>query len=177
VNSVDTRTQGFDLTVSHGMDLGNGRLESFLAFNRGTTKVRKVHTPPNLVGREDSLLGERDRLFIEGGAPRSKATLGFDYALGNWDTNLKIIYFGRMTLGTFSGPPVPNQQYCAATSADVSVTYSFSEDTKLTVGGSNILDKFPTAQNPDETDNGFRYEAVQFGLNGAAWFVRLAHKF
>jgi iron complex outermembrane receptor protein len=41
----------------------------------------------------------------------------------------------------------------------------------------NILDKFPTAQNPDETDNGFKYEAVQFGLNGAAWFVRLAHKF
>ena len=50
-------------------------------------------------------------------------------------------------------------------------------DTKLTVGGTNILDKFPTAQNPDETDNGFKYEAVQFGLNGAAWFVRLAHSF
>jgi iron complex outermembrane receptor protein len=177
VNSVDTRTQGFDLTVSHGMDLGNGRLESFLAFNRGTTKVRKVHTPASLVGREDSLLGERDRLFIEGGAPRSKATLGFDYALGNWDTNLKLIYFGRMTLGTFSGPPVPNQQYGSATSADVSVTYSFNEATRLTIGGMNILDKFPTAQNPDETDNGFKYEAVQFGLNGAAWFVRLAHKF
>ena len=159
------------------MDLGQGRLESFFAFNHGTTKVRKVHTPPSLVGREDSLLGERDRLFIEGGAPRSKATLGFDYAIGDWDANLKLIYFGRMTLGTFSGPPVPNQQYGAATSADVSLTYSFDENTKLTVGGTNILDKFPTAQNPDETDNGFKYEAVQFGLNGAAWFVRLAHKF
>ncbi len=177
VNSVDTRTQGLDLTVSHGMDLGAGRLESFLAFNRGTTKVQKVHTPPSLIGREDSLLGERDRLFIEGGAPRSKATLGFDYAIGNWDTNFKIIYFGPMTLGTFSGPPVPNQHYSDKTSADVAVTYSFGEDTRLTIGGTNILDKFPTKQNPDETDNGFRYEGVQFGLNGAAWFVRLAHRF
>ncbi|TCO37289.1 TonB-dependent receptor plug domain-containing protein [Dokdonella fugitiva] len=177
VNSVDTRTQGLDLTVSHGMDLGQGRLESFLAFNHGTTKVRKVHTPPSLVGREDSLLGERDRLFIEGGAPRSKATLGFDYSIGDWDANLKFIHFGRMTLGTFSGPPVPNQHYGAATSADASLTYSFSENTKLTVGGTNIFDKFPTSQNPDETDNGFKYEAVQFGLNGAAWFVRLAHRF
>jgi iron complex outermembrane receptor protein len=177
VNSVDTRTQGIDLTISHGMDLGRGRLESFLAFNHGTTDVRKVHTPASLVGREDSLLGERDRLFIEGGAPHSKATIGFDYALGNWDTNLKIIYFGPMTLGTFSGPPVPNQHYSDKTSADVSVTYSFTENTKLTVGGMNIFDKFPTLQNPDETDNGFKYESVQFGLNGAAWFVRLAHKF
>ena len=82
-----------------------------------------------------------------------------------------------MTLGTFSGPPVPNQHYSDKTSADVSVTYSFSENAKLTVGGANILDKFPTRQNADETDNGFRYEAVQFGLNGAAWFVRVAYKF
>ncbi|MEO5558556.1 MAG: TonB-dependent receptor [Dokdonella sp.] len=177
VNSVDTRTQGIDLTVSHGMDLGSGHLQTFLAFNHGTTKVEKVHTPTSLIGREDSLLGERDRLFIEDGAPRSKATVGFDYSLGSWDADLKLIYFGPMTLGTFSGPPVPNQHYGSATSADVSVTYSFSEDTKLTVGGQNILDKFPTGQDANETDNGFRYEAVQFGLNGAAWFVRLAHKF
>ncbi|GAA0707700.1 TonB-dependent receptor [Dokdonella soli] len=177
VNSVDTRTQGIDLTASHSTSLGDGELTSFFAFNHGTTKVQKVHTPPSLVGREDSLLGERDRLFIEGGAPRSKATLGFDYTLGKWDTNFKILYFGPMTLGTFSGPPVPNQHYSDRTSADVSVTYSFTPDTKLTIGGQNILDKFPTLQDPNETDNGFKYEAVQFGLNGAAWFVRLAHKF
>ncbi len=177
VNSVDTRTQGIDLTISHGMDLGSGRLESFFAFNHGTTTVEKVHTPASLIGREDSLLGERDRLFIEGGAPRSKATLGFDYTFGNWDTDFKVVYFGPLTLGTFSGPPVPNQHYSDRTSADVSVTYSFTENTKLTLGGQNILDKFPTVQNADETDNGFKYEAVQFGLNGAAWFMRLAHKF
>ncbi|MEO5627064.1 MAG: TonB-dependent receptor [Dokdonella sp.] len=177
VNSVDTRTQGIDLTVSHGMDLGSGRLQTFVAFNHGTTKVERVHTPASLIGREDSLLGERDRLFIEEGAPRSKATVGFDYTVGSWDADLKLIYFGPMTLGTFSGPPVPNQRYGSATSADVSVTYSFSDDTKLTVGGQNILDKFPSGQDANETDNGFRYEAVQFGLNGAAWFVRLAHKF
>ncbi len=118
VNSVDTKTQGIDLTVSHTTSVGEGELTSFLAFNHGTTRVEKVHTPPSLVGREDSLLGERDRLFIEDGAPRSKATLGFDYVLGKWDTNLKIIYFGPMTLGTFSGPPVPNQHYADKTSAD-----------------------------------------------------------
>ncbi|MBL0162462.1 MAG: TonB-dependent receptor [Xanthomonadales bacterium] len=177
VNSVDTRTQGIDLTARHTTSIGDGELTSFLAFNNSTTRVKRVNTPASLVGREDSLLGERDRLFIEGGAPRSKATLGFDYATGNWDSSLKVIYFGQMTLGTFSGPPVPNQHYSDKTSLDASLTYSFSEKTKLTIGGANLLDKFPTRQNADETDNGFRYEAVQFGLNGAAYFVRLAHKF
>jgi iron complex outermembrane receptor protein len=82
-----------------------------------------------------------------------------------------------MTLGTFSGPPVPNQHYADKTSADVSLTYHFNDQIKLTVGGANIFDKFPTKQNPDETDNGFKYEAVQFGLNGASWFARLAVDF
>ena len=72
---------------------------------------------------------------------------------------------------------MPNQHYSPKTSADASITYSFTENTKLTVGGSNIFDVFPSRQNPDETDNGFKYEAVQFGLNGAAWYIRLSSKF
>lgn len=177
VNSVDTRTQGLDLTISHAMDLGDGRLESFLGFNRSITEVKRVHTPASLVGREDSLLGERDRLFIENGAPHSKAVLGFDYTFGAWETDLKVIYFGPMTLGTFSGPPVPNARYASKTSADVSLTYNFNANAKLTIGGQNIFDQFPTRQDPDETDNGFIYDAVQFGLNGASWFARFAYKF
>ena len=35
----------------------------------------------------------------------------------------------------------------------------------------------PTVQDANETDNGFKYESVQFGLNGAALFARLAHRF
>jgi iron complex outermembrane receptor protein len=35
----------------------------------------------------------------------------------------------------------------------------------------------PTAQDPNETDNGFKYESVQFGLNGVAYFARLHVKF
>ena len=34
-----------------------------------------------------------------------------------------------------------------------------------------------TEQDPNETDNGFKYESVQFGLNGASVFARLSHKF
>jgi len=177
VNSVDTRTQGLDLTASHRTTLGAGKLNTFLAMNFSKTDVTGVHAPSALAGYEDVLLSERERLFIEQGGPRRKATLDFDYTQGRLETDFRIVHYGPQTLGTFSGSPVPNQQYEAKTSADLSFTWSFTEKTKLTVGGTNIFNVHPTAQNPDETDNGFKYESVQFGLNGAAYFARLSHKF
>ena len=177
VNSIDTRTRGLDLTVSHRANVGPGRLGTFLALNFSETEVKAVHAPASLAGFEDVLLSERERLFIEQGGPRRKATLGFDYALGKVETNLRVVHFGPQTLGTFSGPPVPNARYEAKTSADLSFTYGFSEKTKLTVGGTNIFNVKPTEQDANETDNGFKYESVQFGLNGAAYFARLWHKF
>ena len=44
---------------------------------------------------------------------------------------------------------------------------------RLTVGGNNIFNVKPSKQDPNETDNGFKYESVQFGLNGASYFGRL----
>jgi len=177
VNSIDTRTQGLDLTASHRTNVGAGKLVTYLAMNFSRTEVTGVHAPAALAGFEDVLLSERERLFIEQGGPRRKATLDFDYTQGKLETDFRIVHYGPQTLGTFSGPPVPNQYYKPKTSADLSFTWSFTDKTKLTVGGTNIFNVHPTAQNPDETDNGFKYESVQFGLNGAAYFARLAHKF
>ncbi|MFK3736389.1 TonB-dependent receptor plug domain-containing protein [Massilia sp. TN1-12] len=177
VNSVDTRTRGLDLTASHRMQLGAGKLNTFLAANFSKTEVTGVHAPSALAGYEDVLLSERERLFIEEGGPRRKVTLDFDYILGQLETDFRIVNYGPQTLGTFSGPPVPNQHYKSKTSADLAFTWAFSDKTKLTVGGTNIFNVHPTEQDPNETDNGFKYESVQFGLNGAAYFARLSHKF
>ena len=177
VNSIDTRTQGLDLTASNRSNLGPGKLNTFLALNFSKTDVRGVHAPSALEGFEDVLLSERERLFIEQGGPRRKATVGFDYTQGKLETDFKIIHFGPQTLGTFSGSPVPNAHYEAKTSADLSFTWAFSEKTKLTVGGTNIFNVKPTVQDANETDNGFKYDSVQFGLNGAAYFARVWHRF
>ncbi len=180
-NAVDTRTEGADLTVTYDFDWADAHWSTYLGANYNTAPeaFTPVNAPPALVGREDVLLPERDQLFIENGAPRSKAVLGVDYERGQWEVAAKGIYFGEQELGTFSGTAagVPNQHYATKASADVSVTYAFNEDTKFTVGGANVFDTFPTRQNPDETDNGHVFESVQFGLNGASWYVRLWHRF
>ncbi len=179
VNSVNTNTRGLDLTVSHKADVGAGKLSTFLAMNYSKTEVTGVKAPRSLAGFEDVLLSERERLFIEQGGPRAKATLGFDYVTGPLETDFKVIHFGAQTLGTFSGTAagVPNARYEPKTSADLSLTYSFDKTTKLTLGGTNIFNVKPSRQDPNETDNGFIYDSVQFGLNGASYFVRLWKKF
>ncbi|MDO8178519.1 MAG: TonB-dependent receptor [Undibacterium sp.] len=179
VNSIDTKTQGLDLTASHKIDLAGGKFSTFLGLNYSKTEVTKVKAPPSLSGFEDVLLSERERLFIEQGGPRVKANLGFDYSRGAWAGDLKVIHFGEQTLGTFTGTAggMPNAYYAPKTSADMSLTYAFNDSTKLTVGVTNLLNVHPSEQNPDETDNGFKYDSVQFGLNGRGYFARLWKKF
>jgi iron complex outermembrane recepter protein len=179
VNSVNTKTEGIDLTLSHKAALGGGKLNTYLGLNLSKTKVTDVKAPKALEGFEDVLLSERERLFIEQGGPRAKATLGFEYTYAKLSTDLKIIHFGSQTLGTFSGTEngVPNARYAPKTSADLAFTYAFNPNTKLTIGGTNIFNVKPTTQDANETDNGFKYDSVQFGLNGAAYFARLWTKF
>ncbi|MBP1204270.1 iron complex outermembrane receptor protein [Duganella sp. 1411] len=179
VNSVDTKTQGLDLTASHKANFGANKLTTFLALNVSKTEVTGIHAPASLRGFEDVLLSEKERLYIEQGAPKSKVTLGFNYATGPLETDFKIIHFGPQTLGTFDGTAngVPNQHYESKTSADLSFTYALSKNMKVTVGGNNIFNVKPTAQDANQTDNGFKYESVQFGLNGASYFGRLWVRF
>ena len=57
-------------------------------------------------------------------------------------------------MDTFTRGPV---RRCTSTWADASVTYSFGDRAKLTVGAANIFDVFPSRQSIDETDDGHIY--------------------
>jgi len=175
VNSVDTRTQGIDLTAAHSLKLSGGQLGTRLALNKGRTRVTGVHAPAALQGFEDVLLSERERLYIEQGAPSLKATLSFEYQRGAWTTDFKVVHFGSQTLGTFSGTAagVPNAHYAPRTSADLGFTVALSKATRLSFGGNNIFNVKPSKQDANETDNGFKYDSVQFGLSGASYFAKL----
>ena len=177
VNSINTRTRGMDVTASNRMKFGAGQLNTFLALNVSSTRVTNINAPAALKGYEDVLLSERERLFIEQGGPRSKATLGFEYSQGAWTSEAKIIHFGSQTQGTFSGPPVPNLKYKPKTSMDLGLSWQATPALKFSVGGNNVFNVKPTRQNPDETDNGFYYDSVQFGLNGASYYARAYYRF
>ena len=177
VNSVNTRTRGLDLTAAYRSKLGQGQLNTFLALNVSRTSVTAVNAPDKLKNFTDVLLSEKERLYIEQGGPRAKATLGFEYSEGAWTGEAKVIHFGSQTLGTFDGPPVPNAYYKPKTSMDLGLSWQATPALKLSVGGNNVFNVHPTKQDASETDNSFIYESVQFGLNGASYYARAHYRF
>lgn len=202
-NAIDTKTQGIDVTFSHETDLGEGTLKSFLSANYNKTRMDGgVKTSGLLDGKETTFFDGRERLFLEGGAPETKFALSFDYQLGDFSANLRTTYFGETELGTWASEGSPSdgprvvgvptdfwddpsqyegtvftQHYGAKFSTDISASYQFNEQLSLTVGGSNIFDTVPDAQDPGETETGGLYESVQMGFNGAYYYARVAYSF
>ena len=175
VNSINTRTRGLDLTASTRAKLGAGQLSTFLALNVSRTTVTKVNVPSTLTISDKVLLSDRERLFIEEAGPRMKGTLGFEYAQGAWTGEAKIIHFGKQTQGGFSDGVL--LKYKPKTSMDLGASWQATPALKLSVGGNNVFNVKPSKQDPFETDNGFYYDSVQFGLNGASYYARAHYRF
>ena len=172
-NGIDTKTQGVDFTVSHT----TGPWSGAFALNLNETDVVRVNTAPGLAGKEDVYFNQRERLFVEGSAPKTKGVLSADYRPGRWNAGARVSYFGELDAGTWTqldDPASPPQHYDAAVSTDVHLGLELPRNLALTIGGTNIFDVQPTEQDPAETENGARWENVQMGINGAAYFVRLS---
>lgn len=176
-NAIDTRTRGLDITASHRRTLGQGRIAIVGALNFNETDVTGVNTAPGLEGKEDIYFSVRERSFVEGSAPNTKGVLGVDYSGVQWSAGVKLNYFGSLEVGTWSqldDPTLPDQHYDSRLTTDVFVGFAFANGLKLTIGGTNIFDEMPTSQDPNETENGARWENVQMGFNGASYFTRLS---
>ena len=178
-NAIDTQTRGLDVSLSDSRAWAGGQFATLVALNLNETEVDRVNTAPGLAGKEDIYFNQRERLFVEGSAPRTKGTLGADYSRAKWNAGARVTYFGEVEAGTWTqidDPTAPAQHYDPRFSTDLHVGFELPRNLSLTVGGMNVFDAEPTAQDPNETENGALWENVQMGFNGAAWYVRLNWK-
>ena len=178
-NAIDTQTRGLDLSLTRSRTILDGTLSTQVALNFNESEVQQINTAAGLVGKEDVYFNTRERLFVEGSAPRRKGTFSADYRRDRWNAGARVSYFGELEAGTWThldDPTAPPQHYDARTSTDVHVGFSLPRNLNLTIGGMNVFDVEPTAQDPNETENGALWENVQMGFNGAAWYVRLNWK-
>jgi iron complex outermembrane receptor protein len=178
-NAIDTRTRGVDFTLSHRADAMGGKLHSTLALNHNETEVQRINTSPGLAGKEDIYFSTRERFFVEGSAPELKGTGGLSYYRGAWNGGVRLNYFGEVLSGTWTqldDPSAPPQRYDERLTTDLHLGYAISDALQLTVGGANVFDEEPTAQDPNETENGAFWENVQMGFNGAYWFARIGYR-
>jgi outer membrane receptor protein involved in Fe transport len=91
-------------------------------------------------------------------------------ASGGWTPCLSR--FGEITLIDWLDT---EDVYRAKTVADASLTYRISSNASLTVGGTNLLNAYPSQQYT-ETETGGLWDAVQMGASGASYFARLNFK-
>jgi iron complex outermembrane receptor protein len=177
-NAIDTRTNGVDLTFARSLQMGGGTLGLQLALNWNETKVLRINTAPGLAGKEDIYFNKRERLFVEGSAPKTKGVFAIDYSRNRWSVGASANYFGEVISGIWSqidDPTLPGQRYAPRTTLDLRLSFNLTDRVQLLVGGANIFDTYPTKQNPDETESGGLWENVQMGFNGAQYFARLRY--
>jgi iron complex outermembrane receptor protein len=86
---------------------------------------------------------------------------------------MRLTYFDKIELEDYIGEM---DVYDARLSLDLSVSHNITPGIRLTIGGANILNAYPTKQDA-ETEGGGLYDAVQMGFNGTFLYSRLAFKF
>jgi iron complex outermembrane receptor protein len=179
-NGFRTRTQGFDIVVSHRADTGVGRFNTSLAVNYNKTKVTdRKSIALSAVRPTDtrtlSLIDNTRLGNIEDSNPRWRAVLSENFTTGAFDFTARLNYFGKFT--TYFAPigsvpagvdpvafralyPAPNpagnvgewgKTFPSQVSLDFEAGFTVAENYRLAVGVENLFNTYP----PVETRNAY----------------------
>lgn len=176
-NVLDTKSLGLDIVVNHRTTLGKGQLTSSIAINYNDLSIDKVNTNAQLVGREEQFLGTRERSLIQFAAPKYKFHALIDYKLDKFSAGLRFSGFSSMDLVDYNSINTLPNHYDAKVTTDLSAGYELSKNVRFVLIGSNIFNVYPNKQDPNNTETGGMYEALQMGFGGSFYSVRLKLKF
>lgn len=187
-NGVDTRTTGIDIVLNYEKYLGGGKLNAGVAGNFNKLEIDKIHNG-NL--NEYTFFGPFSQAYLKAAAPDYKFVLNLGYEINRFAVNISATQFSQVILQDFQwvdSPPttkaeadalreVATDVYDAVMTLDFSLSYGFTDNLRLTLGGNNLFNKYPTQQFDGWTDQGGFSDSVQMGSDGAYFFGRLGFKF
>jgi iron complex outermembrane recepter protein len=168
-NALDTETLGLDVVLAYEARFGASDLRLSFAGNFNDMTLGDIETSEPLEGKEDVYFGAREQAFLLASAPPSKLNLTLDYERGPVSTNVRLVRFGEVTLIDWLDT---EDVYEAKITADASLGFAVSDAVRLTLGGSNLFDTYPTLQDT-ETETGGLWDAVQMGFGGRFYYARL----
>ncbi|MVN77146.1 TonB-dependent receptor [Hymenobacter sp. HMF4947] len=173
-NAASTTTWGLDAVVANTIGVGSGRLTTTLAANLNRLLVTDVKTTPGLAGKEDVFFGQREQAFVKASAPPYKINLTFDYNLGRFGALVRFVEFGGVKLYDYNEDL---NDYGHRLTTDVALSYALTNQLRLSLGSSNLFNKYPTFFNPQATETGGAWDPVQMGSNGRFLFAKLQARF
>lgn len=176
-NAISTRTRGIDVVLAHRTQLGQGRLNTSLGVNFNSLDTTSLNTNEKLKPYKDLYFDLREYYFVRASAPPSKMNLTLDYSVNKWAFLLRFVRFGEVKLANWNYDPTDLDIYRPKVTTDLSISYRFTPQVGLSIGGSNIFNVYPDMHRADLTESGGAWDPVQMGSNGAYWFGKLNFRF
>lgn len=186
VNGADVRTRGIELVGSYSLSLTansglNFSLAAIFAKNEIVNRNPLNLNVENLT--EEDLINKYLSRDVAGqfetGTPRQKFIGSITYQKSKFSAMVRSTYFGTVTEQSVSQDDAGNyydQKFSAQWIFDLSLNYDLSKNVKLSLGGSNIFDKYPDILRP-ENQGFYLYSNNQQGSNGAYYYGRIMFNF
>ncbi|MGY2188399.1 Vitamin B12 transporter BtuB precursor [compost metagenome] len=181
-NGASTRTSGVDVVGNYRQNLNSfGSVRWTAALNYNHTQILSVNdTPSQLTALNSSyqLLGRQARALITKTSPSSKAIFSADWAIQDFDVNLRLTRYGTYTEVNSSADPSLDREYSAKWITDLDVAYALTKQLTVAVGAQNLFDKYPDhigVPNSSFGDNWGSYSP--FGFTGGYYYTRLQYAF
>lgn len=184
-NGVDTKTKGVDIVLSYLHQISNkSKLNFGLMANFNDLEIEKIHNG-NL--NEYTFFGPFSQAYLKAAAPDYKIGGNIEYSISKFTVNLFMTQFSKVIIQDFQWVDTPattpeeaealyavaTDTYDNAMTVDLSLSYQFTPKFSLTIGGTNIFNKYPTPQYDAWTDQGGLMDSVQMGSDGAYFFGRV----
>jgi iron complex outermembrane receptor protein len=186
VNGANVRSKGIEAVANYTVNLAsrssiNFSLATILSKNQILErKTLDLHVQ-NLTKEElvEKYLSRDVIGQFETGTPRQKVIGSIHYRVGRVSTLMRGTYYGKVTERSVSDDGNGNyydQTFSAQTIFDLSFSYDLTSNIKLSVGGSNIFDKYPDILR-SENQGFYLYSNNQQGSNGAYYYGRVMFNF
>ena len=175
-NAINTRTEGVDLVLQTGANLGSaGTLRFTGGYNHNYTHVTRIDsTPPELAAHQQVLFDRTQVGLTEVAQPHDNLRLSADYEFKRVGLVLSESRFGSVT--SVASTPANDQTFAAKWITDLSLAYHFPNGLTVTGGADNVFDVFPDKIMAANSSGGiFVYSQFSpFGYNGSYYFLRLS---
>jgi iron complex outermembrane receptor protein len=206
-NAVNTTNTGVDVVVDYQTKISNKeKFKILLVANFQDIAIDAIHVPTALSTTEynaSTFFSDREKYFLKASAPKSKASINFDYTKNKVSIGARVTYFGDVMLSGFGingdgvNPQVPADadasgntlvpeifNYKGKFTTDIYMNVQLNKKMSWILGADNILNVHPDfAVNPQakwwagDNETGGPWDGVQMGYNGLRIFSKLVFKF
>ncbi len=175
-NAINTRTEGVDVVLQAGKDLGYAGMLRFTGgYNHNYTHVTHVDsTPPQLAAFQAQLFDRTQKGLTEVAQPHDNLRLNADWQWKKLGVNLGESWYGSVT--SIATTAANDQTYRAKWITDLSGTYRLSELLSVTAGADNLFNVYPDRTIAANSNGGiFLYSGLSpFGYDGAFYYLRFS---